>query len=93
MTQKVDFDKLTALGESLGQASSSMSSTLSTMDTDLAFLQAAFTGEAADAYQAAKAAYGMQMLEMTTFLGSIALAAESASRAYQAAEDSITAQL
>lgn len=93
MTQKVDFDKLTAVAESLSQSSDSMSQTLTAMDDDLAFLQTAFTGDAADAYQVARAAYEKQMQEMTSFLASIAFATDSASRAFRAAEESASAQL
>lgn len=91
--QRVDFEKLDALSLSLARASREMSTTLTTMDLNLSHLQSQFTGEAANAYQRAKAQWSVQMAEMTAYLGTISEAAASAKSALSSTESKIITKL
>lgn len=91
--QRVSFDSIATLSLSLADASEGIQQTLDRMDGSLAPLRAEFTGEAAEAYQVAKAKWTSQMVEMTDFLASISRAAASAGKALSAAEASIVKSL
>ena len=85
----VNFEDIAVLASSLSSASEGMQRTLDQLESNLDPLRTQFTGEAADAYQLAKAKWASQMTQMTAFLGSISNAAASAGKAYTATERDI----
>ena len=88
-TINVNFESIAGLASSLASASEGMQQTLDQLESNLDPLGTQFTGEAAEAYQLAKAKWTGQMTQMTAFLGSISNAAASAGKAYTAAESDI----
>jgi early secretory antigenic target protein ESAT-6 len=85
----VNFESIAGLASSLGSASDGMQQTLDQLEANLDPLRTQFTGEAAEAYQIAKAKWASQMTQMTAFLASISNAAASAGKAYTATERDI----
>jgi WXG100 family type VII secretion target len=92
-SQKVDFDGLQVLSHSLSISAKNMGDILQEMDEQLMPLRSQWTGEAADAYQVAKAKWTGQMRDMTAFLATISRAVEHSKSKFSGAEDGFVKQL
>lgn len=91
--QQVSFDALDGLAKSLAKASENIQSILDDLDAKVAPLATQWTGEAANAYQSAKASWTADMAHTNAVLSAASSAVKAGRRTYANVENGFVEQL
>lgn len=90
--QRVQFESLEQLEQSLRSASGEMLETLAALDSEVSTLRGQWTGEASDAYDVAHAEWTHQMDGVSKFLDRIASSLAASRTTLDGAEKGFAAQ-